>query len=106
MRKKVVILTALDLEFNAVRAYLTDIQEEVHEGTIYEKGIFKTGPGKEDWEVVLVEMGMGNTSAALAGQRSISKYHPELLLLVGIAGGLKDVKPGDVIAGRKIYFYE
>jgi hypothetical protein len=65
-----VIVTALPVEYLAVRAYLSNIQEEVHpQGTIYERGRF-TANG-QTWEVGIVEIGAGNAGAALEAERAI-----------------------------------
>src|SRR5258708_13850609 len=105
--RKAVILTVLDLEYNAVREHLANLKEETYLGTIYEKSTFTGIPGTETWEIIIVQIGsMGNSSAAQEGERALSYFKPEILFLVGIAGGLKDVVPGDVIAARKIYYYE
>lgn len=104
-RARVVILTALSVEYEAVRAYLRELQEETHQrGTVYERGIFV-----EDncfWEVGLVQIGMGNQRAALETERAIDYFNPKVVLFVGIAGGIKDVKLGDVVVATKVYDYE
>jgi nucleoside phosphorylase len=97
-----VILTALRVEYLAVRRFLTDLHEEVHpQGTVYERGFFG------DWQVGIAEVGAGNHSAAVESERAIGHFKPDVLLFVGVAGGLKDdVKIGDVVAATKIYAYE
>jgi len=68
---RAVILTALRVEYLAVRAHLADLREEVHpQGTIYERGQFARNGAV--WDVGIVEIGAGNLGAALEAERAIS----------------------------------
>lgn len=101
---RALILTALPVEFNAVVAHLSDLEEKEFQGTVYEKGILKSQG--QSWEVWVTEIGMGNAAAAQEAERGITHIKPSVALFVGVAGGLKDVSLGDVIAATKIYGYE
>lgn len=103
---KVVILTALPVEYKAARKHLSNLKEVKYLDLFYETGAFEVGAGKENWDVLLVRTGMGNVSSALETKRALDYYKPDVAFLVGVAGGLKDVELGDVVAGEKVYYYE
>jgi len=103
-RARAVILTALPVEYSAVRAHLSDLREQTHEqGTVYEEGTFQ---GEQLWDVTLVEIGAGNVKTAAEAERAMQHFRPRVLLFVGIAGGIKDVRVGDVVIATKVYGYE
>jgi len=97
---KVVVLTALQLEFKAVRHYLTNVQSVLHNGSRYEAGQFG------DIEILIVEVGAGNTAAAAEATRAVEYFKPDTVVFVGVAGGIKDVVVGDVVVATKVYAYE
>ena len=100
-----VIVTALDLEAYAVMEHLSGIIEEQHEkGTVYFIGRFDDGGRR--WKVAVVVAGPGNPTAAMEVERAAAYFSPSVLLLVGVAGTLKDLDLGDVVAAEKVYGYE
>lgn len=101
----VVILTALRVEFSAVRQHLSEIAiRQGPQGAVYEFGYL------EDLDrqisVALAETGAGNIDAALHAQLAVTHFRPRYVFFVGVAGGLKDVSLGDVVAATKVYGYE
>ncbi|KAA6332121.1 5'-methylthioadenosine/S-adenosylhomocysteine nucleosidase [termite gut metagenome] len=104
--KKILFVTALQLEFDAVKSYLTDVTPIKHPetGTYYDKGVFiENGTS---CEVSIVEAGAGNSRAAEETSRAISFFKPDYVFFVGVAGGIKDVALGDVVASTKVIGYE
>ncbi|HEY0757496.1 MAG TPA: TIR domain-containing protein [Ktedonobacteraceae bacterium] len=105
MGRRVLIITSLLEEYEAVRYHLHDVREEIELRFIYERGSFMVAGGLF-WEVSIIAVSGGNAGAALETERAIQHFQPELVLLVGIAGGLRDVEVGDVVVATKIYTYE
>ena len=103
----VVILTAIQEEFLAVRSHLKDIVDADQDGTDYEAGIFEVN-NKEIAKVIIRECGAKNTIASQETERAIQNFKPSCILFVGIAGSRKpnDFSVGDVIFPEKIYSYE
>ncbi|CAL9563323.1 5'-methylthioadenosine/S-adenosylhomocysteine nucleosidase [Streptomyces sp. enrichment culture] len=96
-----VVLTALALEYAAVRRLVPEREEFVHEdGTRVEAGRL---PGT-DWQVALAELGEGNRTAAALTTQLITWLKPQAVLFVGVAGSLKaDIGLGDVVVATKVY---
>ncbi|WP_186319065.1 5'-methylthioadenosine/S-adenosylhomocysteine nucleosidase [Streptomyces sp. SAJ15] len=94
------ILTALGLEYRAVREYLVEVEEARHEtGTVFEVGTL----AGTSWRVALVEAGEGNRSAAVVTEQARQLFSPDALLFVGVAGALKDdVALGDVVVATRV----
>jgi len=101
---RVVILTAIPVEYEAVRRHLKKVKEERHGGTVYELGSFQGQSHR--YRILLAEVGMGNVRSGLGTERAIAQFNPDIILFIGIAGGIKDVKLGDVVVGDKAYNYE
>jgi adenosylhomocysteine nucleosidase len=98
----IVILTALDLEYRAVRERLTGLQRYQHPyGTLFEIG--QAGGG---CQVALGQIDKGNNNSAVLSERAIAEFSPRALLLVGVAGALQShVKLGDVVVATRVCAY-
>ncbi|WP_052032477.1 5'-methylthioadenosine/S-adenosylhomocysteine nucleosidase family protein [Streptomyces viridochromogenes] len=100
--KKVVVLTALPLEYRAMRRLLEEPRRVDHAGTIFECGRL----AGTSTTVCLAVTGAGNDSAAVITERAINFFQPEAVFFTGIAGSLKaDVSPGDVVVAIEVYSY-
>ena len=104
MRERcVVILTALDLEYNAIRAKLFDAESRTHpSGTRFEVGHF----GDQHCRVALCQVGVGNHPAAVLTERAIAEFEPVAVLFVGVAGALwPHIALGDIVVATRVYAY-
>lgn len=99
----VVILTALNLEYQAVRRRLAGPQVHRHErGTRFEVGTVRG----TSCRVALGLTNKGNHSAAVIAERAIQEFSPVALLFVGVAGALWDTpRLGDVVMATHVYAY-
>ncbi|MEV4897613.1 5'-methylthioadenosine/S-adenosylhomocysteine nucleosidase [Nonomuraea sp. NPDC055795] len=98
----IVMLTALDLEYQAVCGHLTDTRVHRHAaGTRFELGRLADGR-----RVALGLVGKGNHSSAVITERAIAEFSPSALLFVGVAGALwPGVGLGDVVVATHVYAY-
>jgi nucleoside phosphorylase len=99
----VVVLTALDLEYQAVRRRLADPRVHRHErGTRFEIGTVRGTRCR----VALGLTGKGNHPAAVLAERAIQQFSPVAVLFVGVAGALWDTTAlGDVVMATHVYAY-
>jgi adenosylhomocysteine nucleosidase len=99
----VVILTALNVEYEAVRKRLSDSRTHWHSaGTRFETGRL----GQSGSRVALGLVGKGNQSAAVLAERAIAEFTPAAVLFVGVAGALwPGIELGDVVVASQVYAY-
>ncbi|HYH94922.1 tetratricopeptide repeat protein, partial [Hyalangium sp.] len=107
----VAILTVIPAELIAVRKALgipEDARFEDEKGTIGYRGRLHSALARRDYEVVLTCMGRaGNDASATMAQTVISRYHPQAVLLVGIAAGVRGkLRIGDVVLSERVVAYE
>ncbi|MER6139974.1 hypothetical protein ABT174_07930 [Streptomyces sparsogenes] len=104
-RAEVVVLTALEVEYRAVRAHLEEVRTAWAErGSLFEVGVFRGDGGGRS--VAIHMTGPGNPGAAVLVERAAALFSPRAVLFVGVAGGRKDVGLGDVVAADAVYDYE
>ncbi len=101
---RVLILTPLKLELEAVLRHLPCCTAKEVNGAAYWFGTFL---GKHtEYEVMVCETGMKVVKMALATKTAVDYFDPQIALVIGIAGGIKsDIKKGDVVIGETIYGY-
>ncbi|MBL7492498.1 5'-methylthioadenosine/S-adenosylhomocysteine nucleosidase [Frankia sp. AgB1.9] len=102
-RKPVVILTALDSEYDAVRQQMQDRRFRRHpQGTQFELG--KVASGR--CQIALALVGKGNGAAAIIAERAITEFDPTAVFFVGVAGALRsNLGLGDIVVATHIYAY-
>lgn len=101
-KNKILIATALELEFKEVRKHLDNVEKIRHPevGSTYEKGTYKAN--NQVYEVLLIETGAGNIFSTGEVRQAISFFKPDAAFFVGVAGGIKDVVVSDVIASDSV----
>jgi adenosylhomocysteine nucleosidase len=97
----IVILTAMNLEYRAVRAQLSDISTHTHPmGTRFEVGYIN------GCRIALALTGKGNQSAAVLTERAVTAFAPAAVIFVGVAGALRPrLTLGDVVVATHVYAY-
>lgn len=101
--KTIVMLTALNVEYKAVKARLSGITVQTHpKGTRFEVGYLDEGGCR----VALALVGKGNHAAAVLTERAVDQYAPIAVVFVGVAGALRPhLRLGDVVVASHVYAY-
>src|SRR5258708_31000267 len=81
---------------------------KTNSGTVYLIGAVRARRTRRDYSVALGCIGSaGNYNSAAATSEAISEYHPRVVLLMGIAAGIRgNVKIGDVVLSERVVAYE
>ncbi len=98
----IIIFTAIPEEFSAVTKHLVKTKNFFLEntGTFYQIGQYG------NYNIAVTQTEAGNVKAATEVERGLNRFNPEYIFFVGIAGGIKDVKIGDIVVGSKVYSFE
>jgi adenosylhomocysteine nucleosidase len=98
----IVILTAMNHEYNAVRKRLSDVTTHTHSmGTIFEIGHFSG-----NCRIALARTGVGNQPAAVTTERAVNEFAPAAIIFVGVAYALQSrLRLGDVVVATHVYAY-
>lgn len=101
--KTIVILTAMNLEYKAVQARLSQAAVDTHPmGTRFEIGHLEN----RDFRIALALADRGNQNTAAITERAVSYFNPIAVIFVGVAGALQPhVDLGDVVVAKYVYAY-
>lgn len=101
----IVIQTALTLEREPILNRLLNVYDELHpeSRTVYKIGEIQYIKGVK---IVVGLTDQTNVNSAIETERIIQHFKPDYIFFVGVAGGLKDVKVGDIVIGADIFGYE
>jgi nucleoside phosphorylase len=109
-RVDVLVLTVLERELSSILSRMSSVEKRdlVDDPLVYYKGQIALAEPKHFYDVVACRVvEMGNTEAAIATTKAIENWDPLAVLLVGIAGGLRDkIGLGDVVVGDVAAYYE
>ena len=105
-----VIIAALKVEREAMVRRLTEVQKVQDDGeplTYYVGTLPIPGEIRPFTVVVTQLIDIGNPDAAIATTKAIPRWRPRNVLMVGIAGGVKDkASLGDVVVSQYAHYYE
>lgn len=101
-RLGVTILTALPCETDAVLRHIESARPEARGESIVYVGELNGSEG--ECIVTVIEVGPGNIKTAAEAGRIEGRGSTDILLFVGIAGALKDLRLGDVVAASEVAY--
>jgi adenosylhomocysteine nucleosidase len=93
------VIGAMDVEINRVAAALENVETEEIAGLTFRKGTLHGQP------LVAAKCGVGKVNAAMCAQIMILTYGTDLLINVGVAGGIArgaGLKIGDSVVGTSV----
>ncbi len=110
----IAIITIIDEEHDAIRSFLDDLnlaKEKNGQPNLYswEYGIIKSPRYEQPYTVALAFAGgAGNISGTLVTLKTISRWQPRYVIVLGVAGGLpiNKLNLGDIVVSSLIHGYE
>ena len=103
-RVDVLIVTAIQVERRAVREHLHSLDVMAIDPAVVDVGQFAARD--RSLRVAILEVGPGNIDASVLTTITTNELRPAITMMVGVAGAVKDLALGDVVASSKIYWSE
>lgn len=103
-RVDVLIVTAIQIERRAVREHLHSLDVMEIDPAVLDVGYFDERNLR--LRVAILEVGPGNIDASVLTTITTCELQPAITMMVGVAGAVKDLALGDVVASNKIYWSE
>ncbi len=98
---RVGIIGAMDEEVDLLRSKMTDREDIVLAGSEFYNGKVDT------LEVVLLKSGIGKVNAAMGTAVLIEKFHPDVIINTGSAGGFnQELNVGDVVISTEVRHHD
>ena len=103
----VVLLVALEEEFEQLRTLLPEMSARPDEEFGGYEYVFECGPGGAPYTCVARLIGnMGPERAGLFADRLVARWQPEIVVMVGIAATIHDdIQLGDVVVAEQVNAY-
>lgn len=101
----IAIITAVEVEFEAIFTWGWDLQEDIKDLVYYKRK--ETNCRGEDIDIILVQQKqMGMVEAAMLTSKVINYFEPKCIIMLGICAGRKEeVKLGDMIFATSAWEY-
>ena len=94
------IIVAMEKEMAQLRKILSHPQVEQYQGREYALGQI------DDKEVIIQQCGIGKVNAAIGAVEMIGRYHPDIIISSGCAGGADTrLKVTDVVVGTTYTYH-
>lgn len=100
MSRVVGIIGAMKVEVEGLCTIIDDCKEEVYGNRTFFVGKIS------GMDVVVVESGVGKVNAAITATLLCEKYDVSLIINTGVAGGVGDVKPLDLVISDKLLYHD
>ncbi len=98
---KIGIIMAMTKEFEFFAAQLQNLSQQKFAGQTFYTGYW------QEHELVIAVSGMGKVNAAICVTNIINHFTPDLIINIGISGGLdSSLQIGDFIIGRDIVYHD
>lgn len=99
--KTIGIIFAMEKELELFASIVQQFQKKEINKQFFYTGLI------ENKEIIALVSGIGKVNAALGSSNLISAFHPDLILNIGISGGLdSSLQIGDVVIGEDIVYHD